>query len=308
MADDHIKVKLPQLPLYSGAVKNDDMIYVWEESTGVLKHATVGQLPFGQGGGGGQPLLGSPFMVKLGDPQVTVSGGDTIVSDARLAGKTSYPISSSQLNNAVFRPSEVTYDDVNGTVTITGFELQGGEVLALFPDGVAGSGSGGGSLQPILDRLAALEAMVAPFTPTGGGENAGRVWWIGEIETIPIGWAIDEDWKGVVPIAVDPTDSAINAPGKTTGTKTVKLTGSQQGKLTLGVMPGWSAGTSSVKQFRGLRMKPEGSGSWTFDIRSENYPEGQYTPDFTVGVGEATDAHSNMQPSKAGYWIKYVGV
>jgi len=307
MADDHIKIKLPQLPLYSGAVKNDDMVYVWEDATGVLKHATVGQLPFGQGGGGGQPLLGSPFKVRLGDDQVTISGGNTVVSDARLAGKTDYPVSSSQLNNAVFRDTEVTYDDVNGTVTILDFELQAGEVLVLYPDGVAGGGGGGGSLQPILDRLAALESMVAPFIPTGSGENHGRVWWTGPLSDIPLGWAIDEDWNGRVPVGYDASATEFNVMGKTGGVKDVQLSANQQGEIEFQFQPDHSQGSSSVRQIRGIRAKPKGASSWSFS-HEVSPPAYQWSGSNYVRPGEATESHTNLQPYRVGCWIKYVGV
>jgi|GEM_PF-2348104 len=300
MADDHIKVKLPQLPLYSGTVKNEDMVYVWEDATGVLKHATVGQLPFGQGGGGGQPLLGSPFKVRVGDAQVTISGGNTTVSDARLAGKTDYPVSSSQLNNSVFRDTELTYDDVNGTVTILDFELQAGEVLVLYPDGVAGSGGGGGSLQPILDRIAALEAMMAPFTPTGSGENGGRVWWTGSTDDIPVGWIIDEDWEGVVPVALDQNDSDFNTIGKTGGGKSHTMQAQH--------MPPHSHGLGgNVIRLSG-GTTPSGGG----DTSRRSLPNGQF--DYITqtgsagGSGGSAQAFSLMNPYRVGCWIKYVGV
>lgn len=300
MADDHIKIKLPQLPLYSGAVKNDDMVYVWEDATGVLKHATVGQLPFGQGGGGGQPLVGSPFKVRLGDDQVTISGGNTVVSDARLAGKTDYPVSSSQLNNAVFRDTEVTYDDVNGTVTILDFELQAGEVLVLYPDGVAGGGGGGGSLQPILDRLAALESMVAPFIPTGSGENHGRVWWTGPLSDIPLGWTIDEDWNGRVPVGIDTNQAEFNEIGKPGGGKTHTMESQH--------MPPHSHGLGgNVIRLSG-GTTPSGGG----DTSRRSLPSGQFdyvtqTQSFG-GTDGAAQAFSIMNPYRVGCWIKYIGV
>lgn len=295
MADDHIKVKLPQLPLYSGTVKNEDMVYVWEDATGVLKHAKVSQLPFGQGGGGGQPLLGSPFKVRVGDAQVTISGGNTTVSDARLAGKTDYPVSSSQLNNSVFRDTEVSYDDVNGSVTIIGFELQTGEVLVLYPDGVAGSGGVGGSLQPILDRLAALEAMMAPFTPTGSGESAGRVWWTGSTDDIPVGWVIDDDWEGVVPVALDQNDSDFNLIGKTGGSKTITISKTNLPDIILRI---------DVEPHQ-TAQNDKGTGRFVGGAGSAE-PVGM-VPIYTEPMGDGTPIKT-LPPYRVGCWIKYTGV
>lgn len=300
MADDHIKVKLPQLPLYSGTVKNEDMVYVWEDATGVLKHATVGQLPFGQGGGGGQPLVGSPFKVRLGDDQVTISGGNTIVSDARLAGKTDYPVSSSQLNNSVFRDFELSYDSVNGSVTILSFELQPGEVLVLYPDGVAGSGSSGGALQPILDRLAALEAIVAPFVPSGSGENYARVWWTGGVENIPIGWVEDTDWRDFTPIHA-PSPANI---GNTVGANTRKLTTGQQGSFQVSAVSDRTAGAARNNATYNFSFN-WGSGSVGLNAGSgANVPIGPVT----VRLSNADDDIDMRQKSKYGIWIKYVGI
>lgn len=254
---------------------------------------------------------GSPFKLRSTDTDyVQVTGGNTVVTHPGLIGFDDYPVTTTQLNIAAFRDNDLVYDSVNGSVTITGFELQAGELLILSPPSMkwAETTGSGSALQALVARVDELERMAAPFVVDElTGESNGRVWWPVD-RPIPAGWAIDTSAPGMAAVSVDPSDAAINLPGKTTGAKSVTLSGDQQGRLTLGLMPGWSSGTSSVKQFRGLRMKPEGAPSWTFDIRSEDFPEGQYTPDFTVGVGDASQAHSNVQPSQAGYWIKYVGV
>lgn len=254
---------------------------------------------------------GSPFKLRLSDTDyVEVTGGDTIVTHPGLIGFDDYPVTTTQLNIAAFRDNDLVYDSVNGSVTITGFELQAGELLILSPPSMkwAETTGAGSAFSALVARVDELERMAAPFVVDElTGESNGRVWWPVD-RPIPAGWAIDTSAPGMAAVSVDPSDPAINLPGKTTGAKTVKLTSNQQGKIAIGLMPGWASGTSTVKTFRGIRMKPEGATFYAFDIRAEDGSNGVYLPDATVGVGEALEAHNNVQPSQAGYWIKYVGV
>ena len=219
---EHIKVKLRQLSPYpNDAVLPEDGIYVWEQATGILRQANVSQLPFGSGGGGGsnQPLVGSPFKVRQGDDGVTVDAAGTTISDVRLLGKTDYPVNSSQLGNSVFRDDEVNYNATDGSVFIPDFFLQTGEVVVLYPDGVAGSGGGGGNLQPLIDRLDELERMVAPFKPGTLGANGGSVWWSGTADAIPVGWIIDTNMAGYLPMAMLSIDTDFATIGSAGGHK-----------------------------------------------------------------------------------------
>jgi len=308
MANDHITVKLPQLPPWPAGedVRADDMIYVWDSEKGRLCHAPVHALPFGSGTGNGgtSTVLASPFMVGLSDPQVTVLDGTTTVSDARLLGKENYPVTATQINNAAFRPGEIAYDPLAGTATLPGFELVGGELLVLYPTGTAGGGAGG-SLQPLWDELAGLRAMLAPFAPTAAGPAPGRVWWTGPPTSIPAGWEEDTAMRGYYPAhAPGPA-----AAGTTAGNpnNTVKLTGEQQGRFQFRVRTAQRKGGNGAG-VQGVSMRPEGNGPWQEAAGWEmNGMDNVHTGARTIGLGNAGTAFDIRPKTKYGMWIRYVG-
>lgn len=298
MADNHIKIKMPQSPPYVGTVKPDAMIWVWDTDAGMLKRANINQLPFGLGGGGsGQPLVGSPFKVRLADDQVTITGGNTVVSDVRLAGKSDYPVNSSQLNNALFRDDELVYDSAIGSVTILNFELQPNEVLALYPDGVSGNGSGSGSLQPILDQLAELRAILAPFIPTATGANHARVWWTGTLEQLADmpGWVEDEPWRGRVPYHWNPAVTELDAPGKQGGDDSFQIKKTNLPDIILRIDVPKEATSTTDK------------GTGRFAGGSGNVEPFGMVPIYTERLGDGT-AITFRPKYRVGMWIKYVGV
>lgn len=211
MPEEHAKVKLRQLTPYppEELIKSDDGIYVWEQTTGILRQANVSQLPFGSGGGGTpQPLLGSPFKVRLSDSeQVQVIEDpdlpgvfNTIITDERLVDKDDYPVSTTQLNNACFRDSDIVYDAVNGKVTLKNFSLIGTEIVILYPDGVAGSSGSGGNFAQLREEVDFIKVILGPFYPTLTGANGGRVIWNRPIAEIPVGWIPDADFDGMVAV------------------------------------------------------------------------------------------------------------
>lgn len=231
MADEHITVKLRQLTPYPlDTVLGEDGIYIWEQATGILRQANVSQLPFSSGGGGGtQTLVGSPFKARVMDAGVTVTEVtpgyfETTIEDIRLINKTDYPVSSTQLNNASFRDSEITYDAVNGTVTIKNFRLITGESVILYPDGIQTPSSGGGSLTDLIRRVSKLELMAAPFVENVLGAGGGRVIWNRPANEIPAGWVEDTDFRGRTIIGLDSNDTDFNTIGKTGGSKDVIMT------------------------------------------------------------------------------------
>jgi len=307
MANGHITIKLPQLPAWPAGedVKADDMLYVWDSEKGRLCHAPVHALPFGSGGtgGGATTVLASPFMVGLSDPQATVDGGQTVVSDARLLGKENYPVTATQLNNAAFRPGEIMYDPLAGTATLPGFELMGGEYLVLYPTGTQQNGAGGG-LQPLWDRIAALEAMLAPFAPTAAGPGHARAWWTGPAASIPAGWEEDTSMRGYYPA------HAKNAAeiGTTAGSPNneVKLKGEHQGRFQFRVRTADRRG-GNVWGIQAVSLRPEG-GDWQeaagWDM---NGMDNVQTGARTVGLGDAKTAFDIRPKTKYGMWIKYVG-
>lgn len=301
MADEHVKKKLIELEPYPSdqKIKSDDMIYVWNTDSAKLQKANVSQMPFGSGGGGGgvTTLVGSPFKVSLGDDQVTIEGSNTIISDVRLLGKKGYPISTTQLQNATFRKGEVAYNEIDGTVTILDFRLNAGEEVVLYPDGMQGSGGGGGNLQPIMDRLTEIESIVSVFKPTVSGTNNARVWWVGGLP-LPAGWEEDADWRDYLPLAVAPVDS-----GKAFGSNSVTLKSNQQGSFGVKAVSDRSAGSSRNNTIWNLSFLSNGIWRMLTGGSGANVDIGP----ITVNLSDASTPIDIRPKSKGGMWIKYVG-
>jgi hypothetical protein len=109
------------------------------------------------------------FAVRITDttanPKYEFIGGNTIITDNRLIGKTDYLVASTQLGGAEFRDDVLTYDGINGKVTIAGFELSAGEkVRIVIPQGI----SADPDYQALENRVDAIEKqarwLFAPFT------------------------------------------------------------------------------------------------------------------------------------------------
>lgn len=309
---DVITLNMPATtPLDRNAV-DGDLIWIYDSLLGKLRRCNISDLPFGSGGGGGGgtgTLLGSPFKMRLGDPGVTivtVSPGvfNTEISDLRLVGKTDYPVSTTQLNNAAFRDEELTYNSVTGKVTIKDFSLNAGEVVILYPDGVAPSsgGSSGGSFDALQNQIDEIKNMLAPFIPSVSGNTFGRVWWTGTAEDIPAGWVIDTAWAGYLPLAMNPNDDDFKVIGDTGGTKTHTNTEEE-------MVPHSHAAQGNPGI--GNNYKSGGSGSPLDNVTGDkkyNWTEktGGYLPEGSTV--KTAKPYSIMNPYKIGMWIKYVGV
>lgn len=296
---EHITQKLPQsIPYPDGQVRQDDMIWVWNSEEGQLQRAYVSQLPFGTGGGGGVVThLGSPFIVTVGDDQVNIIDGDTIISDVRLLGKTDYPVYTTQTNTQ-FRRDELIYDGEAGTLTIPGFELQAGEEICLIPQGQQSSG-GGGSLQPLWDEINTMKAMLAPFLPTVSGANHARVWWTGGLP-LPEGWQEDTVWRDYTPI-----HSPTGAPGVGTnvGVNSLKLVSNQLGSFDVRGRSDRSAGAARGGTWPEIQFRGQTSTATLLTNNGSN----QWTSWQEVKLKDASANVDVRQKSKYGMWIKYVG-
>src|SRR5690606_31525124 len=108
---------------------------------------------------------GSPFKLRLTDTDyVEVTGGNTIVTHPGLVGFDDYPVMTTQMN-VIFRDEDLTYNSTDGTVTISDFELQAGELLILCPPSMkwAETTGSGSALAALVARVDELERMAAPF-------------------------------------------------------------------------------------------------------------------------------------------------
>jgi len=253
---------------------------------------------------------GSPFKLRLTDTDyVEVTGGNTIVTHPGLVGFDDYPVMTTQMN-VIFRDEDLTYNSTNGTVTISDFELQAGELLILCPPSMkwAETTGSGSALAALVARVDELERMAAPFVVNElTGESPARVWWTRPLAEIPNGWAVDADWAGRVPVGYNASDTDFNVMGKTGGVKDVKLTSNQQGETEFQFQSDHSTGSSSVRQVSGIRAKPRAASSWSFQYESAGAGYKVWSGSQYVRPGEATESHTNMPPYRVGCWIKYVG-
>lgn len=316
----HITVKLPQLSPYPlDTILPEDLIYVWEVATGILRNARVNQMPFGSGGGGGQPALGSPFKVRFGEEGVIViDNGDgtfnTKVSDVRLLGKLDYPVNSSQVNNGVYRDDELIYNSTEGSVTILGLNLSLGEVVVLYPDGLQTGGGSGGSLQGIFDRLDELERKAAPFNTSITDSGGGRVIWGRPANEIPIGWVEDIDYRGKFLRGADPTVTEINESGKVGGSTTYKLTQDNipEHRFFTAIGGTYSSsnfppGLDGINSLRAAYNKSSGAGKESYYLSGDSGSEPNVSR--TNKYGKANnDSIDLTNPFRTVNVIKYVGI
>jgi len=75
------------------------------------------------------------------------------------------------------------------------------------------------ALKKLIDRVVKLEVFARPFS-TGGG----MVFFNRPVNEIPEGWREVENWRGRIPMHIDPTDVNLNFVGKEYGSKTRQLT------------------------------------------------------------------------------------
>lgn len=304
----HITVKMPGSPALGRNAQNADLIWVWDSVLGKLTQSPVSSLPFSSGGaGGGGTLLGSPFKVRSINAQVTITEvtpgvWNTVISDTRLLGKTDYPVSCTQLNNASFRDSELTYDSVAGKVTLLGFKLANGEIVILYPDGVAGSGSGsgGGSVAVLQDQIDELKRMMAPFIPTVSGANGGLVLWGKPAIDIPVGWQEATDWRGRMPMGMIPSDLEFGyglTGGASTHTNTLDEMFPHDHVLDERPTGGdWrTSGGSGTPLTPGADATPR-----------RTLKTGGYEP--AVGATKVAKPYSILNPFRIVMFIKYVGI
>jgi hypothetical protein len=166
---------------------------------------------------GGPSAGGSPFPVTNVDPSYTFINGNTVVTDLRLVGKTGYVVTQTKFNT-FFKKNRLQYDAAAGSVTINDFELDDpDDIILIFAD-VAISAEV--SFENILERLAALEKVTAPF------KIGTVVIWDKPADQIPEGWVEADEYRGRSFKVVDPdsTNPLFNSLGQNGGSNGMKLT------------------------------------------------------------------------------------
>jgi hypothetical protein len=298
MADEPlITATIPQLPAYNDAVSTDDLITVFDVSTGTTRRTPVNKLPFSPGGGGGTVTqLGSPFPVRNIDSIYhydNVTGNSTI-TDVRLLGKSDYAVTCTQLGGGEFRDDMLQYNADAGSVTIIGFQLEHGEKIRIYADGVVTS-----AINALIGQISILSQICAPFLngPTGAG--GGKVLWMKAASLIPAGWQECIAMRGVVPIGFDPTDADFNkAVGTPGGAKTAKLTAAN--------LP------AHIHQYRGTKFSGaagdiEDAGLQAKRDNDLNLYKGS-TYDTSAAGNADPDAFSILPPNRIVYWIEFIGL
>lgn len=327
------KIKMPNSPSYpAGAAPiADDLLWVWDTTTQTLRQSKISALPFstdGSGGGGGTVTnLGSPFAVRSTDASyVPNNDGSCTITDVRLIGKTDFAISSTQLNIADFEDGQVTYDPDNGKVTIANFQLDPGEKIRIYADGVV-SDQLAAFMTTMQAKMTKYDQMLAVFTPTALGATRARVWWTGPISEIPVGWVVDTDQSGKIPIPQDTTDDDFKGnPGTPVGSKDLVIASTDNlPKFSLftvvddmlstpghpsSIGRGLSNALSMIRYFLktagGLNNQP---GTETYELAGalDNTKIPTLSP--TSPIGKANpDALKNIPQGIIGVWIKYNGV
>ncbi|WP_207426001.1 hypothetical protein [Pedobacter sp. SYSU D00535] len=184
-------------------------------------------------------VTGSPFKIFPDSDSYEFVSPNAVITDSRLAGKTGYPIYSTQVNSE-FRSEDLTYDAVNGRVTIKDFELQEGQHISIYPTVALNESTG--NFQAINNKIAALEEdieglqsalqsaneeidqlqiVAAPFS-ISNGPSAGWVLWGKPANQIPAGWEPVPEMEGRMAIGAIAGHSQFDF-GKTGGSTSYQL-------------------------------------------------------------------------------------
>lgn len=247
--------------------------------------------------GGVMTVLASPFKVRVGDDQYSLTPEGALISDARLMSKEDYPVGTTQLN-VTFRLDELEYYPDAGSVLIKDFELSSDEEIILYPAGATQPGEVGGALQALIARVSTLENMVAPLL------SGGRMWWKHGAETIPPGWIEDTEDRGYIPMHAE-NPSLV---GNTGGSNSITLTSAQMPphhhKL-------FSDQTGNAQTGANITAdKSVMKGTTTSGNRDEKYALLSSDLAATLGMSSEVGQGQSIDTTprhRKGMWIKYVG-
>jgi len=305
-------LKIPQLPPLGRVAADGDKLAAWDNVLSKTVYVDIAELPFGPGGGGPAPVaLGSPFKVRNNSASYNGAGGNVVVTDVRLLGKSDYVVTTTQMQ-VEFDDDQITYNPVAGSFTITGFQLQDSSHITVYADGVVSESAS--ELYTALEaQILLIQQMIAPFATTAYGANGGKVWWIGTADTIPAGWRECVAMRGYLPIAQKPADiyDAVTNPD---GLSRPILTpgGSKSHTIVIGEIPPHihTLQTSDSRQSGNDGADPVRStegGDVNSQGRVNSIGSTGGTPDPITGVPAAA-SFSIMNPYLIGIWIEFIGV
>lgn len=297
-------IRIPQLPGFvdGDAPAQDDLLIVYDSSTGVTRKATIAALSFTTGGGTGGVVtytsgLWKVFNYSPGieyDPAI----GNTVISDIRLLGIDDGFVYSTQVASE-FRAEQLVFDPDAGTLTLQNFELATDEHVTININGAANYAYNS-ALQGAIKTISDTASILAPFQPTVTGANGAKVMWMKPANAIPPGWQECVAMRGYLPMAQDPDDNDFK------GSVGVATGGSKAKKLLMDNIPehdheqGSEGPNSEFEggEFIGLRNWASYSSGFRVYKKQKTSKAGKADP----------DAINLLNPYRIVMWIEYIGL
>lgn len=308
------KKRIDQLPPLDRTPQAGDLVPGWDGLLSKTVKIDVSTLPGSGGGGGGGSYLAvsAVFMVTNGFAGLSYDAGtgNTTIKDERLLNKSDYPVSTDQFGGGDFHLTQLTYnpidpiDDTKGSVVIAGFQLEDPAHVTIIVNGSRDT-SGDSIYDALLADVALLKAVCGPLLTTALGANGGRIWWTGALVDIPMGYEIDIEWAGVVPVALDPADDDFKVMGATNGSKTHTNTLEEMLPHAHDIdIPSRDLAnfSDSGPDLTADAAIPDMHRTFTTDS------VGGYVPDMAHPDVKAAKPYSIMNPYKIGCWIKFTGI
>lgn len=303
-----VKVKMPNSPPYpdGGTPTGDDLVWVTDMATNILRKAKISDLPFTDGGGGGSTTITSvpsPFIVSNQSANYSYDADANAVkiTDERLLNKTQYPIAATQYGGGYFNINLLTFnaidpdDETKGSVIISAFQLDDAQQLIVIVPGERDA-EGDTQMAQLQADVKLLKQIAFPFIPTALGTRGGHVWYTGLMADLAgTGWVEDETMRGLYPIHQDPDDDVLSA-GIGTQVGDNEITIDMENLPAEGLDIKVKKGTQYMGSSTNSAVQELGTGvvDATETVKTEN-------------MGEGT-AIQHIPRSMTGIWIKFIGI
>lgn len=259
------------------------------------------------------------FSVKNTDPSYNNTSGSVVITDSRLIGKVDYIVQCTQFGGGVFRPDQVTYNAIDGKVTISFDALQDDELIWItIPMGL----SADPDYSALTAQIEQLQIMMAPFMPAGGQPGKAKLWWPASAGDIPEGWQECVGMRGMLPYGIDPADADFNkTAGQTIGDKNLTITSTDQlPRFRLFTVVNQSLSSTQLPSALGravsnvrsiilsyLKTSSGGPESYALCGSDANNVEPTLSPTSYMGK-QAPDSLKNLPRGIAGRWIEFAGI